>query len=162
MRYYLGPMLWMGLMFLFSTDVGSMDNTNAFLAPLIKVFAPEISRKNLVMTLIAIRKLAHVVEYAVLSILWLYALKQGKPGCLQGVQVLALFRIQGVSMLEQEAVNAALSTLVNMSVCKEAEVTGLFPVLGLRCIPEKDPARRVQPLRFLVLNMCKHSIHQMN
>jgi VanZ family protein len=80
MRYYLGPMLWMGLMFLFSTDVGSMDNTNAFLAPFIKIFAPEISRKNLVLTLIAIRKLAHVVEYAILSILWLYALKQGKPG----------------------------------------------------------------------------------
>lgn len=80
MRHYLGPMLWMGLMFLFSTDAGSMDNTNAFLAPLIKVFAPEISRKNLVMTLITIRKLAHVVEYAILSILWLYALKKGKPG----------------------------------------------------------------------------------
>lgn len=80
MRYYLGPILWMGLMFLFSTDAGSADNTNAFLAPLIKVFAPEISRKNLVITLIAIRKLAHIVEYAILSILWLYALKQGKPG----------------------------------------------------------------------------------
>lgn len=80
MRYYLGPILWMGLMFFFSTDVGSMDNTNAFLAPLIKIFAPEISRKNLVIVLIAIRKLAHVVEYAILSLLWLYALKRGKPG----------------------------------------------------------------------------------
>lgn len=80
MRYYLVPILWMGVMFLFSTDAGSMENTNAFLAPLIKVFVPEISRKSLVITLIAIRKLAHVVEYAVLSILWLYALKKGKPG----------------------------------------------------------------------------------
>ncbi|NKE69936.1 hypothetical protein MNODULE_04150 [Nitrospiraceae bacterium HYJII51-Mn-bac16s-1-B09] len=80
MKYFLGPMLWMGLMFLFSTDVGSMDNTNAFIAPFIKIFAPEISRRNLVITLIAIRKLAHVVEYAILSILWLYALKQGKQG----------------------------------------------------------------------------------
>lgn len=80
MKYYLGPILWMGLMFLFSTDVGSMDNTNAFIAPLIKIFAPEISRRNLVITLIAIRKLAHVVEYAILSVLWLYALKQGKQG----------------------------------------------------------------------------------
>ena len=80
MKYYLGPIIWMGIMFLFSTDAGSMVHTNAFLAPLIKVFAPEISRKNLVITLITIRKFAHVVEYAVLSVLWLHAFKQGRPG----------------------------------------------------------------------------------
>ncbi len=80
MKYYLGPVLWMGIIFLFSTDAGSATHTNAVLAPVIKFFAPEISRKNLVITLITIRKIAHVVEYAILSILWLYALQQGRPG----------------------------------------------------------------------------------
>lgn len=80
MKYYLGPVLWMGLMFLFSTDAGSMVHTNALLAPAIKFFVPDISRKNLVITLITIRKMAHVVEYAILSLLWLRALKQGRPG----------------------------------------------------------------------------------
>ena len=80
MKYYLRPLLWMGLMFLFSTDAGSMAHTNALLAPVIKFFAPEISRKNLVITLITVRKLAHLVEYAILSILWFSALRQGRPG----------------------------------------------------------------------------------
>lgn len=80
MKYYLGPILWMVIISLFSTDAGSMAHTNALLAPVVKFFAPEISRRNLVITLITIRKIAHVVEYAILSLLWFYALKQGKPG----------------------------------------------------------------------------------
>lgn len=80
MKYYVGPILWMGLIFFFSTDAGSMVHTNSLFVPVIKFFSPDISRKNLVTTLIVIRKIAHVVEYTILSLLWLYALQKGRPG----------------------------------------------------------------------------------
>ncbi len=78
MKYYAGPVIWMGIMFLFSTDVGSMTHTNSIFVPVIKFLAPEISRRDLVITLVGIRKLGHVVEYAVLSVLWFHAFNWGK------------------------------------------------------------------------------------
>lgn len=78
MKYYTGPIIWMGIMFVFSTDVGSMSHTNSIFVPMIKFFAPEISRRELVILLVGIRKIGHIVEYAILSILWSYAFNQGK------------------------------------------------------------------------------------
>lgn len=78
MKYYLGPLLWMGIIFLMSTDSGSSNQTNALFAPIIRFFAPDISRRNLVVTLISIRKIGHVVEYAILSFLWFNAFNQGR------------------------------------------------------------------------------------
>src|SRR3569832_1542528 len=80
MKYYIGPIVWMGLIFIFSTDAGSMVHTNSVLVPIIKLISPEISRKTLVATLIVTRKIAHIVEYTVLSLLWLYAIQRGRPG----------------------------------------------------------------------------------
>ena len=77
MKYYLGPILWMGLIFFFSSDAGSASHTNTLFVPIIKFFYPNISRRDLVITLVTIRKISHVVEYAILSILWLVALRKG-------------------------------------------------------------------------------------
>src|SRR5581483_5267727 len=78
MKYYTGPIIWMGIMFVLSTDVGSMSHTNSVFLPVIKFFAPEISRRNLVTTLVGVRKFGHIMEYAILSVLWFYAFNQGK------------------------------------------------------------------------------------
>jgi VanZ family protein len=78
MKYYLGPVIWMGIMFGFSTDMGSSTHTNSIFIPMIKFLAPEISRRDLVITLVGIRKLGHIVEYVILSILWFYAFNRGK------------------------------------------------------------------------------------
>ncbi len=78
MKYYAGPILWMAVMFAFSTDAGSMVHTNSLLSPIIRFFSPNISKNELVSILIITRKIAHVIEYAVLAVLWLYALKRGK------------------------------------------------------------------------------------
>lgn len=78
MKYYAGPMIWMGMIFIFSTDAGSMNNTSSIFVPVIKLLVPDISRRELVITLVTIRKLGHIVEYAILSILWFYAFNQGK------------------------------------------------------------------------------------
>jgi len=76
MKHYLVPIAWMGMIFALSTDFGSMTNTNSLLIPIIKFLEPEISRRDLILTLIMFRKGAHLIAYATLSILWYYALNQ--------------------------------------------------------------------------------------
>lgn len=119
MRYYLGPLLWMGIIFVFSTDAGAVNQTNALLAPLIRFFEPEISRRDLVITLITIRKTAHVIEYLILSLLWFNALNQGKQEwswrpvlCAMGISVL----YAGLDELHQAFVNSRTSSLRDVGI----------------------------------------------
>lgn len=90
LKYYVGPIAWMAVIFVFSTEIGSMGQTNSILAPMIKFVVPDISRRDLVTALITIRKIGHLVEYAVLSILWFYALQQGKAERMSGAVLGAL------------------------------------------------------------------------
>ncbi|MFQ5598190.1 MAG: VanZ family protein [Nitrospiria bacterium] len=77
MKRYLFPIVWMGVIFTLSTDIGSMGNTSRFLVPLIRFIYPAISRNELALVLMLIRKSAHLFEYGVLSILWFSVLGQG-------------------------------------------------------------------------------------
>lgn len=61
-------------MFVFSSDLGSMDNTRSFFDPLMQFLVPGISEEELQIIQRVIRKSAHVFEYAVLSALWCFAL----------------------------------------------------------------------------------------
>lgn len=65
-------------MFVFSSDVGSMDNTRSFFDPLIQFLVPGVSPEALQSMQLVIRKSAHVFEYAVLSALWWFALEAGE------------------------------------------------------------------------------------
>lgn len=75
-RYYLPALLWMGGIFLFSTDLGSVNQTNSFLATLIRFFDPDISPRGLATCVKVLRKVAHVTEYTILAILWCRALRK--------------------------------------------------------------------------------------
>ncbi len=72
MKRYAIPVAWMLLMFIFSTDVGSMQNTKSFLLPMIRFIFSELSQEQLTQVLVLIRKSAHLIEYAILSALWYY------------------------------------------------------------------------------------------
>lgn len=79
MKHYFIPLAWMGMIFALSTDFGSMHNTNSMLIPIIKFFDPDISKRDLILTLVLFRKCAHLIAYAALSALWFFALNQGRP-----------------------------------------------------------------------------------
>ncbi|MFQ5949839.1 MAG: VanZ family protein, partial [Nitrospiria bacterium] len=68
----------MGIIFVLSTDFGSTNSTNALFIPIIKFFVPEISRRDLVITLVMIRKGGHIISYGILSVLWFNALHKGE------------------------------------------------------------------------------------
>ncbi|MED5494332.1 MAG: VanZ family protein [Verrucomicrobiota bacterium] len=61
--------VWMGVIFLFSTDTFSGAQTSRFIGPILKWFASDITDDSIARVQLVVRKIAHVVEYAMLSML---------------------------------------------------------------------------------------------
>jgi VanZ family protein len=70
LKYWFPAIVWAGIILAGSTDILSSQKTSRILVPLIKWFAPNISQENLIRTQFFIRKLGHITEYAILSILF--------------------------------------------------------------------------------------------
>lgn len=65
-----GPLLvWMVLIFLFSTGGLSASNTSRIIRPVLLWLFPEISEERLALVHFIVRKAAHFTEYAVLALL---------------------------------------------------------------------------------------------
>ena len=64
---YAPLILWIGVIFWFSSNQGSMTKTSGFIRPLLEFVFPGITEENLLIYHQYIRKTAHFVEYAVLG-----------------------------------------------------------------------------------------------
>jgi VanZ family protein len=77
-RYWLPPIIWMALIWGFSTDVGSADNTaRLFIGVLSRLF-PWATPAQIDLAHSLLRKLGHLTEYAILAALWFRALYLGR------------------------------------------------------------------------------------
>jgi VanZ family protein len=71
LKYWLPPLIWMGVIILGSTDLMSAEHTSRFLVPFLQWLNPHISTATIVSIHFALRKIAHSMEYAVLAgLLW--------------------------------------------------------------------------------------------
>ena len=82
--YYVGPLLlWMLIIFLWSTDFGSAKNLNPRITGIFQRLFPDLARRmdpEIVYRInFNIRKTAHVTEYAILAILAYRAVAFGDP-----------------------------------------------------------------------------------
>ena len=66
----------MGVIFFFSTDLFSGAQTSRIIGPILRWFVPDISDDSIATVQLVARKIAHLVEYAILSILSCRALSQ--------------------------------------------------------------------------------------
>ena len=66
----------MGVIFFFSTDLFSGAQTSRIIGPILRWFVPDISDYSIATVQLVARKIAHLVEYAILSILSCRALVQ--------------------------------------------------------------------------------------
>jgi VanZ family protein len=78
----------MAVIFFFSTDHFSSNQTSRFIGPLLRWFLPDITNESVLIVQLSVRKTAHLLEYAILVILVWRALavstQQGKnPGDLR-------------------------------------------------------------------------------
>jgi len=72
-KYWLPPLLWLGVIFLGSTDLMSAEHTSRFIGPFLRWLKPDISPETLASIHFIVRKCAHLGEYAILALLLLRA-----------------------------------------------------------------------------------------
>jgi VanZ family protein len=77
---WLPVVLWMMVIFSASSDQASFTRTSRFIGPLVQWLFPQISERWLHAVILAVRKCAHLTEYAILAALCWRALRPaGKP-----------------------------------------------------------------------------------
>lgn len=77
LRYWLPVLIWLGLIFIGSTDMMSSEQTSRLLIPFLRWLKPDISPETLAQIHFFWRKLGHVSEYAILAMLLWRALRRG-------------------------------------------------------------------------------------
>jgi VanZ family protein len=77
LKYWLPPLIWLGVIFIGSTDLMSAEHTSRFLVPFLLWLRPDISPETLAQIHFVLRKLGHVTEYAILAALFWRAFYRG-------------------------------------------------------------------------------------
>jgi VanZ family protein len=73
LKNWLPVMVWVGVIFLGSTDLMSAEHTSRFIVPFLRWLKPDISAETLASIHFIVRKCTHVGEYAILALLLLRA-----------------------------------------------------------------------------------------
>ncbi len=69
LKNWLPAVIWLGVIFLGSTDLMSAEHTSRFIVPFLRWLKPDISPETLASIHFIVRKCAHLGEYAVLALL---------------------------------------------------------------------------------------------
>ena len=77
-RYWLPPLVWMALIWSISSDLGSTDHSAGPFAWIMTVLFPWATPAQIELAHVAVRKLGHMVEYAILAVLWFRTLYAGR------------------------------------------------------------------------------------
>jgi hypothetical protein len=76
-KYWLLLLIWLGVIFIGSTDLLSAEQTSRFIAPILLWLKPGMAPETIWIILVILRKCAHVCEYAILALLLWRALRDG-------------------------------------------------------------------------------------
>lgn len=79
LRDWLPLLIWVVVMFIGSTDLLSADHTSRFIVPMLLWLKPDASPETVRAVAFAIRKCAHLCEYAILALLLWRALHGSLP-----------------------------------------------------------------------------------
>ena len=77
LKYWLPVLIWLGLIVIGSTDLMSAEHTSRIIGPVLRSFIPDISAETIVQIQFVVRKIAHVMEYAILAALLWRGLRAG-------------------------------------------------------------------------------------
>ena len=78
-RYWMPALCWVVVMFVASTDLMSAEHTSRFIGPFLQWLVPDIAPETIRTVQFAMRKAAHVTEYAILAALLLRAIRGDRP-----------------------------------------------------------------------------------
>src|SRR6266436_6226500 len=77
LKYCLPLLIWLGVIFVGSTDLMSAEHTSRFIVPILLSLKPGMAPETIQSILFAVRKCAHMAEYAILALLLWRALRSG-------------------------------------------------------------------------------------
>ena len=77
LKYWLPLPIWLGVIFVGSTDLMSAEHTSRFMVPILLWLKPGMGPETLRSIHFAMRKCAHVFEYAILALLLWRAFRSG-------------------------------------------------------------------------------------
>jgi VanZ family protein len=77
LKYWAPPIIWMSVIFWFSTDIFSGDNTGSLLWKVVSFIYPGATRELFDSIHFYVRKAGHFTEYAVLALLLFRAFRSG-------------------------------------------------------------------------------------
>jgi VanZ family protein len=80
MKRWALPVIWGVMIFGFSGDMWGASETSRFLVPLLQLMFPWASPETIFLLHALVRKLAHVVEYGILAVLWFRAFDTDSSG----------------------------------------------------------------------------------
>ena len=97
-----GPLiLWMVLITGLSTEAFSEQETGSYLLPVLRWLLPDVSPGTLDLIHGAVRKGAHVTEYAILALLWYRGLNWRRSGWQIGAALSAFILAAGFGALDE-------------------------------------------------------------
>ena len=76
LKYWLPVLIWLGLIFIGSTDVMSAEHTSRIIGPILHWFKPDVSAEIIARVQFFVRKAGHLCEYAILATLLWRALRR--------------------------------------------------------------------------------------
>jgi VanZ family protein len=82
-EYWMPLILWLVVIFIFSTDAFASSETSRVITPALQVLFPWLSVQQLEFWHAVLRKLGHITEYFVLAVLTYRVLKQYKSDLIQ-------------------------------------------------------------------------------
>ncbi len=102
LSYWLPPILWMGAIFFFSTDVFSASNTGGLIETVSRWLYPALTLEQLGWVHFLVRKAAHLTVYAILALLVLRAFRAGSPVRWKRSRVIYTFFVVSIYALLDE------------------------------------------------------------
>jgi VanZ family protein len=77
LKYWVPVLIWLGVIFVGSTDLMSAEHTSQIIVPLLRWLKPDISPETLALIHFGVRKFGHLTEYAILAMLLWRGLRRG-------------------------------------------------------------------------------------
>lgn len=100
-RAWVAVVLWAALVWSFGSDGFSASQTSRLLGPLLDWLLPNASQEHRAELLFLLRKIAHVVEYGVLGVLALRAVRLGSRLSNAATVALCLLLVAGVAIADE-------------------------------------------------------------
>ncbi len=133
LRAWLLLLVWFAAIWAFSGEAFSAHSTSRFLGPLLRWLFSEISAAELRSFQFAVRKGAHVFEYAVLSLLAYRALRfslDAAPWSLTALALTLVLTVASADELHQSQLAARTGSFIDVALNLAGGVLGVCLIIG--------------------------------